>query len=47
MVGDAITIPALEGGRNDGVHWLWFYSVDAVGNVEQTIGSCAVTIDAP
>lgn len=47
MIGDAITIPALESGQNDGVHWIWFYSVDAVGNVEQTIHACSVTIDVP
>ena len=46
MVGDSITIPALQGGQNDGVHTIWFYSVDAVGNVEQSWRSCVVVIDA-
>lgn len=47
MIGNTITVPALKGGQNDGVHWLRFYSVDAVGNVEQSIRSCTVTIDVP
>ena len=37
MIGDTIAVPALSGGRNDGVHSIRFYSVDAVGNVEPTV----------
>jgi hypothetical protein len=47
MVGDAVVIPALSSGANDGVHTLWFYSVDAAGNVEPTLRSCLVVIDVP
>ena len=46
MIGDRVVIPALGGGQNDGVHWIRFYSVDAVGNVEPSWKWCTVVIDA-
>ena len=45
MIGDAVVVPALAGGGNDGTHWITFYSVDAVGNVEQAVQTCPVVID--
>ena len=47
MIGDTVVVPALSSGANDGVHTIWFYSVDAAGNVEPTIRSCRVVIDVP
>ncbi len=40
-----VTIDAPADHANDGVHWIWFYSVDAVGNVEPSWKSCTVEID--
>ena len=47
MIGDTVVVPALAGGLNDGLHTLWFYSVDAAGNVEPRMRSCVVVIDMP
>jgi hypothetical protein len=47
LIGSTVVVPALAGGQNDGVHWIWFYSVDAVGNVEPSWKACTVEIDVP
>jgi alpha-tubulin suppressor-like RCC1 family protein len=45
QVGTSLTIAALANGANDGLHWIAYSSVDAVGNEEYTKW-CGVTIAA-
>jgi len=45
QVGGSVTIPAMEDGSNDGVHWIEYYSIDNVGNAETRRHTCSVTID--
>ena len=42
--GTSVTVDAPAGHSNDGVHTIWYYSVDNVGNKE-TPHSCTVMID--
>jgi hypothetical protein len=41
--GTSVFIDAPAGGGNDGIHWIYYYSVDNTGNVE-TLRLVPVTI---